>query len=561
MNHKTLLFFGWRHCWIYLFFAGVPAFGQQGSGWGNGPAPFEMSSCLSEPERQEMMRQTRHHSDSLRQLGLLPDVGERSAVSFIWPLQQATGFTDPGYYGISNYIDHDASGGLREYTCATRTYDGHKGTDIFTWPFTWTKMDENAVEIIAAAAGTIVNKYDGNYSYNCSFTGSWNAVYVEHSDGSVAWYGHMKEGTLTSKGIGQTVAQGEYLGVVGSSGWSTGPHLHLEVYDNGNNLIDPWVGSCNPTTGVSWWTSQQNYHVSMINKISTHSQVAVLPQCYGTEAPNFSNQFIPTNTVYCYAFLRDQLVGQQMTFTIKRPNGTTYATWTGTAGTYYPAAYWYYYFTLPSNAPLGTWTYSFTHNGVTLNHSFSVLTAAPVELLSFKGAIDGDGNRLQWSTASETGNRRFVIERSARGDNFEAIAEVPGAGDATSIRHYGFVDVLTKPESWYYRLLQEDFDGKVSYSPVVYLNRQSRPTLEIMPNPVRDFLQVQWALPDNWQDELEARLVSADGSIVLRENFTPESGAHSWNWPVGHLPAGIYSLQVFSASIPAMPAQKVIKID
>jgi murein DD-endopeptidase MepM/ murein hydrolase activator NlpD len=109
-------------------------------------------------------------------------------------------------------------------------------------------MDSNDVEIVSAAAGTILYKSDGNFDRSCTFNNNnWNAVYVQHSDGSVAWYGHMKAGTLTTKNVGASVAQGEYLGVVGSSGNSTGPHLHFEVYDSGNNLIDPYAGTCNTT--------------------------------------------------------------------------------------------------------------------------------------------------------------------------------------------------------------------------------------------------------------------------------------------------------------------------
>ena len=54
-----------------------------------------------------------------------------------------------------------------------------------------------------------------------------------HADGSVAWYGHMKAGSLTNKAVGQTVSSGEYLGIVGSSGNSTGPHLHFGIRVNG----------------------------------------------------------------------------------------------------------------------------------------------------------------------------------------------------------------------------------------------------------------------------------------------------------------------------------------
>jgi hypothetical protein len=138
------------------------------------------------------------------------------------PLKQALGYNDNGYYGISNYIDQNPSfpNQLLDYNCGNRTYDissgyNHAGTDIFTWPYYWQKMERNIVQVIAAAPGTIIAKSDGNFDQNCSFTAcDWNAVYIMHADGSVAWYGHMKAGSLTNKTVGQTVLTGEYLGIV-----------------------------------------------------------------------------------------------------------------------------------------------------------------------------------------------------------------------------------------------------------------------------------------------------------------------------------------------------------
>ena len=91
----------------------------------------------------------------------------------------------------------------------------------------------------------------------------------------MAWYGHLKKGSLTAKPEGARVEAGEVLGVVGSSGRSTGPHLHLEVYLAGA-LIDPYAGACNRINTTSWWAEQQAYTTPQLLAVRTASSWGVV---------------------------------------------------------------------------------------------------------------------------------------------------------------------------------------------------------------------------------------------------------------------------------------------
>lgn len=385
-----------------------PAFGQlvvdeTAADHGRGHYSPEHTECITAAQRAYIQEQISTNRAALQAQGALPYSSHAPTPLFNWPLRAAAGFTDPGYHGISNYVDHNpaVTNQLLDYNCGTRTYDqssgyNHAGTDIYTWPWSWYKMDFNHVEVIAATPGTIVFKQDGNYDRQCGFgSGNWNAVYVQHNDGSVAWYGHMKNGSLTSKTVGQTVAQGEYLGVVGSSGNSTGPHLHLEVYNSTNQLIDPWAGTCNPTTATSWWAAQRPYYDPAVNALRTQSAPTNFGSCPAQEIINDRLSFCPNNTVYFTAYYRDQLNGQVSTSTVRRPDNSVFQTWNTTSGQYYSSSWWWNSYTLPSNAPTGRWTYEVTLNSVTTRHYFHVGTQTPtITAASSTTICAGDSVRL-----------------------------------------------------------------------------------------------------------------------------------------------------------------------
>jgi murein DD-endopeptidase MepM/ murein hydrolase activator NlpD len=333
----------------------------------------ELYEHLTERQREEVWNNIHQNIRALEKQGQLPPASLAN-VQLAWPLR-ANGLSDPGYHAISNFVDHNPSytGFIRDFSCGTRSYDSsngynHAGTDIYTWPFSWLKMNNNQVQVIAGAPGTIVYRSDGNYDRNCSFNnGNWNAVYVRHADGSIAWYGHLKNGSVTTKGVGATVAQGEYLGVVGSSGNSTGPHLHLEVYDSNGRLNDPFQGPCNATNPNSWWFAQRPYYDSAVNKLTTGGAPAGFPSCPTTETPNEKTAFRFGEPVYFTAYYRDQLSTQPGQYRIYRPDGSLFTSWTHSSpAAHYSSSWWYWYWTrFAPTGPSGTWRFEVAFNGQT----------------------------------------------------------------------------------------------------------------------------------------------------------------------------------------------------
>lgn len=348
---------------------------------GFGVYEAQSTPCVTDRQRARIRAEIARNQRMLTATGGL-DRPMDVRVQFIWPLVPVgDAAASYGYHGISGFVDHDPTypGNLLDYNCGTRSYDlssgyNHQGIDFFTWPLGWTWMDNDAVHIVAAAPGTIVYKSDGNFDESCGFGGGgWNAVYVQHADGSVAWYGHMKDGSPTSKGVGDTVLVGEYLGVVGSSGNSTGPHLHLELYDALGNLVDPYGGPCNTLSTRSWWWNQGTYYDSGVNRLMVGDAAASFPACPGRLITNEAGTIARDTVGYFTTFYRDQLGSQTSTYRIRRPNGTVWHSWTHSSGaTHYAASWWWWSWIIPGSEPTGTWTFEVEFDGVTYTETFGV---------------------------------------------------------------------------------------------------------------------------------------------------------------------------------------------
>ncbi len=481
-----------------------------------GGGAFEMPAtdrCLDSADHARIWAEIRQNVRDLERAGTLPAAQPEQIVSFSWPLQAAPGLNYFNYYGISNFVDHDNSSGLLDYNCDTRTYNGHQGTDIFTWPFPWYLYDNNAVQVIAGATGTIVSKFDGQDDNHCSCSGSWNAVYVQHADGSIAWYGHLKKNSLTNKSVGQTVAKGEYLGIVASSGCSTGPHLHLEVYDNANHLIDPYAGACNGLNSISWWAAQPDYREPTVNAVFTHD-AAPVHGCPGTnENPHFDDHFSPTQTIFMAAYYKDQLSGDVSTYRIRKPDNSIWASWTHTSPATFNASWWYWTWTLPSNGPFGTWTFEVEYYGQTFAHTFTYFDPLPVEWLDFTARRLGAASiGLNWTTGSEHGNAGFFVEHSSDGTQWASLGFVESlSADAPNPHQYQFVHHQAPQTLNYYRLQQLDWSGDIEFSPIVQVLPVAAAGA-LYPNPTTG--QVQ--LP-GWEGlPLEADIYSATGQLLGR---------------------------------------------
>ncbi len=166
------------------------------------------------------------------------------------------------------YFDNDAADGPRQdWNCASSTYNGHRGTDFSL------AGGNGAIsagyDVVAAADGTVVSSQDGHFDRcrtcdasvdsRCGLDygfGYGNHVVINHGSYRVI-YAHMRQGSIRV-GVGDTVRCGDPIGQIGSSGCSTGAHVHFETRPLGGRsgtAFDHFAGGCSPTS-PSRWTSQ-----------------------------------------------------------------------------------------------------------------------------------------------------------------------------------------------------------------------------------------------------------------------------------------------------------------
>ena len=109
----------------------------------------------------------------------------------------------------------------------------------------------------------------------------------------------------------------------------------------------------------------------------------------------------------------------------------------------------------------------------------------PIELLNFNANVCNNDVCLDWTTATETNNDYFTVERSQDGVNFTQLGIVDGAGTSTSVRNYSLVDNFPYSGVSYYRLKQTDNNGASTYSNIEMVNftPEADFSFNVFPNP------------------------------------------------------------------------------
>jgi pectin methylesterase-like acyl-CoA thioesterase len=182
------------------------------------------------------------------------------------------------------------------------------------------------------------------------------------------------------------------------------------------------------------------------------------------------------------------------------------------------------------------------------------IAAVPISLTAFSGEKSGNGNRLKWTTASETNNAFFAIERSDNGLDFKSIGQVKGAGTTGTPQYYGYFDDIPLPNINYYRIKQVDFDGKFMYSKIIAIDNAVKTSgiVKLSPSVVSNILNV-----DVESDDVALlRISDAAGRVILTKNIV-QKGFSTVTFDTHTLPNGVYLISFVTAL--SVKTEKFIK--
>ena len=181
----------------------------------------------------------------------------------------------------------------------------------------------------------------------------------------------------------------------------------------------------------------------------------------------------------------------------------------------------------------------------TAQRTFDVSVALPVQLISFRAAAQKKQVLLQWETATEENSDRYIVERSADGKVFEAIATLMAGGNSRQQRAYSSIDAAPYAGLNLYRLKMMDKDGSSTYSGMATVNMSPEAAVTIAPNPMHDRTTV--TIDARSAGTAIFSLTGLDGKVMRTYAITLQEGRNTIELQKEQLPAGIYSYRLRTA--------------
>jgi hypothetical protein len=314
--------------------------------FGHGTSPAAVADCIA-PEQRALVEQR----VAIYELAAGRESARRKAEPTPYPFFPQAGTLWQDLF-VTNFVDLDASSAVRDWECTDVSYDGHRGHDSALVSFTEQRI---GVPVFAALDGMVVDAHDGEFDENIEWNDQTaNYVILDHGGGQYAYYWHFKRDSVAVV-AGQQVRAGEQLGLTGSSGISTGPHLHFESEFNGRTY-EPSAGPCR--RGRSYWVEQtptrdDRFPIDFTFGASSFGDARPIPF---DDVPHVGTMLQGERTIHYRYIVGNLPADSRHRFRFGRPDGSIAADDALTFDTpAYRWSWWWFYSTVDLDVT-GTWT-------------------------------------------------------------------------------------------------------------------------------------------------------------------------------------------------------------
>lgn len=186
----------------------------------------------------------------------------------------------------------------------------------------------------------------------------------------------------------------------------------------------------------------------------------------------------------------------------------------------------------------------------------------PVELTSFTSSISGNDVLLNWTTATETNNSGFTVERSQTESAWQEIGFVPGFGTTTEPRSYSFTDAGLSAGTYFYRIKQIDYNGTYTYYELGSSAEISVPNVfdlaQNYPNPFNPATKIDYSIAQTTNVQLVIfNSIGEEVAVIVNEMQQP--GRYTVNFDAASLSSGVYFYKLIAGDFVSIKKMLLLK--
>ena len=186
----------------------------------------------------------------------------------------------------------------------------------------------------------------------------------------------------------------------------------------------------------------------------------------------------------------------------------------------------------------------------------------PVELTSFTANVAVNSVILNWTTATETNNSGFTVERSQSESEWIEIGFVPGFGTTTEQRSYSYTDAGLSSGTYFYRIKQIDYNGTFTYYELGSSVEVLTPTVFALeqnyPNPFNPMTKIEYSIANQGNVQLVVfNSIGEEVGILVNEMQQP--GRYSVSFDASNLSSGVYFYKLVAGEFVSIKKMLLLK--